>query len=387
MTGGGSGGHITPILAVAYELKQLSPGIKIIYIGPKGDALGDIPVSHESIDEVYVVRAGKWRRYHGEGLKQLLDLKTLAKNMRDAIFVLIGLVQSWRLLGRINPDLVFIKGGFVGVPIGLAAAARRIAYCTHDSDAIPGLANRLISRWARLHTVALPKEVYSYPKHKTMTVGIPLARDFVPVTPQIKSHYRKELNIDEKSKLLFIIGGGLGAQRVNSAVAESLPHLLKQFPELQVIHVVGRNNVAQLQKLYSNILSKAEQDRVGVKDFIQDVYRYSGAADVIITRAGATNLAEFAVQGKACIVIPNPLLTGGHQLKNAQYLAIKQAAILITEGELLTNTNIIASQTSLLLKNNQLRDQLGSRLASFAQPEATQKLAQILLNLAKQESK
>src|SRR5665213_2594114 len=163
LTGGGSGGQITPILAIADELKQLQPEARLVYIGQTGDLLGDIPSQHPSIDEVFTVRAGKFRRYHGEGFKQLLDVVTMAKNIRDFFYVIIGFWQSRRLLKQLKPAVIFVKGGFVGVPVGLAAATRQIPFITHDSDPIPGLANRIIARWAVMHAVALPKDIYPYP--------------------------------------------------------------------------------------------------------------------------------------------------------------------------------------------------------------------------------
>jgi UDP-N-acetylglucosamine--N-acetylmuramyl-(pentapeptide) pyrophosphoryl-undecaprenol N-acetylglucosamine transferase len=214
LTGGGSGGHITPILAIADELKHQDPTLSLVYIGQTGDGLSDLPVAHSSIDTVYSVRAGKFRRYHGEGLKQLLDLATLFKNVRDAVYVLIGLYQSWRLLRRLRPSLVFIKGGFVGVPVGFAAAKLGIPYITHDSDAIPGLANRLIAPWAKYHAVALPKELYRYDAQRTVTTGIPLQKNFKVVTKLLQAEYRKQLHVPVTAKVLFILGGGLGSQRV-----------------------------------------------------------------------------------------------------------------------------------------------------------------------------
>lgn len=171
MTGGGSGGHITPILAVAHELKKLAPDTHIIYIGQQGDTFGTVVAEHELIDEVHTIAAGKFRRYHSEGLKQLLDLKTMWLNLRDGFRVVKGLVQSYRLLGDLKPDMVFCKGGFVGVPVGLSAALRHIPYVTHDSDAIPGLANRVIAKWAALHAVALDPSLYPYPVERTVNVG------------------------------------------------------------------------------------------------------------------------------------------------------------------------------------------------------------------------
>lgn len=379
VVGGGSGGHITPLLAVASELKRLEPGVRIVYIGQKGDNFADIPARHAAIDEVYSVQAGKFRRYHGLGWRQLLKVRTQLLNLRDAFRLLLGLGQSYRLLKRLQPDVVFVKGGYVGVPVGLSAAWLHIPYVTHDSDALPGLANRLIARWASLHAVALPKEVYRYPQDKTVTVGVPLVVEYQPVAPSDQAIYKRQLALPETGKFLFIIGGGLGAQRVNLAVAEALPHLLHEFSDLQVVHVVGRANEEAVRTLYTTGLSTAEQGRVKVEGYLDDVYRYSGAADVIITRAGATALAEFAMQGKPCVVIPNPVLTGGHQLQNAQYLAAKHAAVVVSEPELEENPNVLAARVSNLLKDDKERSSLGKNFAAFAVPDAAKKLAMLIL--------
>jgi UDP-N-acetylglucosamine--N-acetylmuramyl-(pentapeptide) pyrophosphoryl-undecaprenol N-acetylglucosamine transferase len=384
LTGGGSGGHITPILAIAAELKRLQPSARIIYIGQRGDNLGDIPAQNKHIDEVFTVRAGKFRRYHGEGFKQLLDLPTMFKNIRDFFYVMAGMRQSRVLLRQLQPDVIFVKGGFVGVPVGLAAARLHIPYITHDSDAIPGLANRIIARWAVLHAVALPADVYTYPADKTVTTGIPLQADFVPVTATLRKQYRTEIDIPQSAKLLFIVGGGLGSQRVNQAVAEAVPHLLRELRDLHVVHVVGRANETDMQQYYATELKAAEQGRVRVLGFISDVYRYGGAADVVITRAGATNLAEFALQGKACIVVPSPFLTGGHQLKNAQYLADQKAAVVLDEAALTSDSNRLARQTSILLRDTKKQALLSTNLAQFAQPKATQELARLILNQAEE---
>lgn len=375
LTGGGSGGHITPLLAVAAELKRRQPDTTIIYIGQKHDNLGDIPASNPHIDEVYSVRAGKLRRYHGEGLRQLLDLPTVFKNARDALYVLAGIWQSRRLLKKLQPAVIFVKGGFVGVPVGLAAAQLHIPYITHDSDSVPGLANRLIARWAAVHAVAMPKETYAYPQDKTVTTGIPLRAEFIPVTEALQAEYRQMINIPQTAKLLFIIGGGLGSQAVNRAVGQAVPHLLRELPDLHIVHGVGRSNETEMSKYYNEQLSDQEKGRVQVRGYLADVYKYSGGADLIITRAGATNLAEFAVQGKACIVIPAAFLTGGHQVKNAEYLADQSAVTVLRQDELEADPNRLAKQVSELLGNSAARTQMAKKLGSFAHPHATKELA------------
>jgi UDP-N-acetylglucosamine--N-acetylmuramyl-(pentapeptide) pyrophosphoryl-undecaprenol N-acetylglucosamine transferase len=282
----------------------------------------------------------------------------------------------------LRPDAIFVKGGFVGVPVGLAAAQLDIPYVTHDSDAIPGLANRVIARWAARHAVALPEEVYDYPIDLTITTGIPVQHDFTQVTGELQKKYRKEIGIPAQARVLFVIGGGLGSQTVNRGVAGIVPHLLHEWPDLYVIHGVGRANEVEMGEHYADTLTKTQQDRVWVYGYLGDVYRYSGAADIIVTRAGATNLAEFALQGKACIVVPSPFLTGGHQLKNAKYLADKHAAYVLDERELKEDANRLAKQITHLLRNDSERQQLGQALTAFGHPDATQKLAGILLETA-----
>lgn len=212
--------------------------------------------------------------------------------------------------------------------------------------------------------------------------GIPLQAEFEPVTAKLTQLYRRDLDLPAKAKVLFIIGGGLGAQRVNEAVAEAVPHLLAEFPDLYVLHGAGRANEADLKKKYHDTLSESELARLQVFGFIKDVYRYSGAADIVITRAGATNLAEFALQGKACIVVPAPFLASGHQLKNAEYLERKNAALVIDQEELLADPHRLAKHVSELLRDASERAALGRSLHQFAKPHATEELAKLMLQQA-----
>jgi UDP-N-acetylglucosamine--N-acetylmuramyl-(pentapeptide) pyrophosphoryl-undecaprenol N-acetylglucosamine transferase len=382
VTGGGSGGHITPLLAVAHELKKVRSDVHIVYVGQKGDGLSDIPAQDPSIDAVKLVRAGKLRRYHGEGLKQLLDIKTMVKNIRDAFFVLIGLWQSFMLLRELKPAIIFVKGGFVGVPVGLAAAVLRIPYITHDSDALPGLANRIIAPWARKHTVALPKEVYKYPAAKTETVGVPLAHHYKPFSKKEMQTAREQLDLDPRGKMVLVTGGGLGAQRLNDAVAACMEELLHRYPDLTVVQIAGRANEADLRQHYKKILPPALQKRIIIKGFITNLYLYSGAADIVVTRAGATSMAEFAAQKKACIVVPNPILTGGHQLKNAKVLADRKACVLVSEDKLRQDDHALMPALVELLDNPERAIRLGEKLGTFDHGDSARRLAVVLLEEA-----
>jgi len=377
MTGGGSGGHLTPILSVAESLRQLHPSTKIVYIGQKGDSLGDIMKDNPLFDAVYTVRAGKFRRYHGEGWKQILDVVTMAKNARDSVLVLIGFFQAWKLLRTLRPKVLFCKGGFVGVPVSLAAATQRIPYVTHDSDSLPGLANRIISRWARIHAVGMPKELYPYPQAKTITVGVPIQKHFKYVTADVKLAAREKLGVPKDAKVLFIIGGGLGARRVNRALTAVAKQLFQQIPKLYIMHVAGRVDEEATRAAYAEKLKPDSLGRIRVFGFTSDVAQMSETADVVITRAGATNMAEFSLQGKACVVIPNPVLTGGHQLKNASVYYKADAAVVLLEADTKTLPKVLND----LMSDPKRRQELGENLRTFAMPKSAESLAQLLITM------
>lgn len=383
LTGGGSGGHITPLLAVAHQLKQLEPDCQTVYIGQTGDSLGDIPANDPAIDQVFTVRAGKLRRYHGEGIRQMFDLPTTSKNLRDAGYVGAGLLQSYRLLRRLRPDVVFVKGGFVGVPVGLASAMLDIPYITHDSDALPGLANRIIARWAKLHAVALPKEVYAYPSDKTITVGVPISHEFRLRTGKEVAALKNKLGFDDRQRVVLVTGGGLGAQRLNNAVQAVVADLLQEYPDVVLVHLTGRQNEAEATHYYDHLLSDVARPRVMVIGYTTSLFEYSAVADVVITRAGGTAMAEFAAQAKACIVIPNPLLTGGHQSKNAQALVDRQAIRVVSEPELAQNPQALRGPLWGLLDDPDAAQSQGKRLHALAKPDAAKQLAVVLLEQAR----
>ncbi|HEX7962980.1 MAG TPA: glycosyltransferase [Candidatus Saccharimonadales bacterium] len=381
VTGGGSGGHITPVLAVAHELKKIDPKTVVAYIGQTGDSLADVPEQDKNIDRVYTVRAGKFRRYHGEGLKQLLDVPTLYKNLRDAVFVLVGIWQSFWLLGKLRPDVIFTRGSFVSVPVCLAARLRGIPYITHDSDAIPSLANRIIAPWAKVHAVALPKEVYHYPPERTVTVGVPISDKFHPLTAQEVAADRDQLGLRGADAVLLITGGGLGAQRINMAAVACMPELLTRYPGLMVVHIAGRLEETAVRQQYHQELPPKQQRQVIIKGFVTNMHQYSGAADVIVTRAGGTSIAEFAVQGKACVVVPAPHLSGGHQLKNARVLADRKAVKLVQESTLQEDPHALMPPLTELFDHPEKITSLGKRLTLLAQPNAAHLLAMVLLEV------
>ncbi len=347
--------------------------------------MAGIAQTDANIDAFYAVSAGKFRRYHSEGWRQIFDWHTQLLNIRDGFRVIHGLCSAWLLLGKLKPDMVFTRGGYVSVPVALAAKLRHVPYLTHDSDVIPSLANRIIAPWAVKHAVATDSDNYPYPKHKLVTVGVPVSEYYQPVDHKLLLRYRRELNIQDAREVICVTGGGNGAQKLNEIVLDNALYLLKRYPKLMILHIAGRSQVERLSDRYDAVIeSGKDRARVRVEGFVNDLYRYSGAADIVIARGGATNLAEFAVQGKACIIIPSKQLKWN--VRNAQAMANEQAIIALDE-EAAEQELRLAHLVINLLDNNQERLTLQNNLASFANPEAARDLANLLLQEAKQTAK
>lgn len=374
LVGGGTGGHITPLLAVAHELKKLEPSARLTYVGERRGKFSHLTIDSHLFEQHHKVFAGKFRRYHKESwLSRLLDLKTNLLNLRDAALVLIGFSEAlWLLISR-RPNVIFIKGGFVAVPIGLAAALLKIPYITHDSDTMPGMANRIISRWARLHATGMPAEFYPYPERKTVYVGIPLNREFAYVSEELRQEYRRSLKLPDNSQVLLVTGGSLGARRLNQAVVQAIPALLHKYENLYIFHQTGKGQ----EKIYEGV--DLPSDRMQAFAFGNNMFRYSGAADVVVARAGATSIAEFAAQGKACIIVPNPILAGGHQLKNAAHLAQYEAALVIDEHSLSHDPDQLRQAIEKLLEDNELRQRMATNINKLSKPDAARSIAKLLL--------
>lgn len=313
-------------------------------------------------------------------LSHLLDLKTLLLNFRDVFKVLFGTLNAWQLLGRYKPDVVFSKGGFVVVPVGIAAHIRSIPIVTHDSDAIPGLANKIIGRWAVVHTTAMAPTYYPYPQDTIKQVGIPIDERLKAVDGALQKKLKQQIGMPTDGLMLLVVGGGLGSQTINRLMAKVSPKLLKDNPQLQIVHFSGSGHQDSVAEHYWMELGEEMPHRVKVIGFTSDFYIYSGAADIVLARAGATTLAELALQRKAAIIIPSPFLAGGHQLKNAEEFTTKDAAVVLAND---IEPQKLLRELDNLLQNTERREQLAQNIGSLARPKAAVQLANILLELAK----
>ncbi len=322
------------------------------------------------------IYAGKFRRYHNVHLlRQLIDVRTILKNIRDAFLVCLGLVQSIFFLWRFKPDVVFTKGGFVCLPVGLAARLLRIPLVIHDSDTQPGLTNNILSRYAVVIGIGAPKEFYSYPDGRTHYVGVPVGREFRPLTLKQQQACKAKLGLHDTTKpLLVVTGGGLGARNINRAIVTIAPHLVEK---VAILHITGYTSYDEVVK------TAPEHIDYLVKPFLPEGLSLAfGAADVVVTRAGATTMFELAAMSKAVVIIPSPHLAGGHQLKNAEVYERSNAAVVLQEQDVILDQRVLLKALGELFAHPTKRQALGKSLHRFAKPDAALDMAALIVEAA-----
>ncbi len=321
--------------------------------------------------------AGKFRRYHHlSALRQLLWFSLVMLNIRDGILAFFGLIQSFIKLIIWRPDVVFCKGGYVCLPVGIAAYLLNIPLVIHDSDAHPGLTNRILSRYAQKIATGAPLSYYNYPKEKASYVGIPISSEFHEFSESEKKAAKELWQLDDQKPLIVVTGGGLGASMINDAVALKLDELL-EFGS--VILISGDNQYDELRAL-----TPQNRPDFQLHNFVsKNMAELLGAADVVVTRAGATTILELAALAKPTIIIPNGRLTGGHQLKNAQVYKNANAAIIVDEAEMEANPEVLVSAIKDILSNSDRIKQMSKSLHSFARPNAAKDVSDMILSCVK----
>jgi UDP-N-acetylglucosamine--N-acetylmuramyl-(pentapeptide) pyrophosphoryl-undecaprenol N-acetylglucosamine transferase len=372
--GGGSGGHVTPVVAVLKELKLQHPRVDVRFWCDKNfapQARSTVAAFDPSIP-VHTILAGKFRRYHHlTVMQQLLWPTLMMQNFRDLFLVGFGFIQSFFKLIIWRPNVIFTKGGYVCLPVGMAAHVLRIPLVIHDSDAHPGLTNRILSKWATAIGTGAPLEYYSYPADKTRYVGIPISADFYPYSKREQRLAKKEWGVDADRPLTVITGGGLGAKRINDVVGQVLRPLQQHTA---VILVAGAGQYDELRSLLPK-----DSEHFQLYPFVTNMDRLLGAADVVVTRAGATTILELAALQKPTILIPNAKLTGGHQLKNAAVYHEANAVVVLNEDAMVENPNLLVECVQQFIEDPKQSSAMAKRFATFSKPDAAKDMAAMIL--------
>ena len=401
VVGGGSGGHITPAVAVIREILEKKPRSGIEFwtdfkyhknvtrlTTEIGVAWGET-AHHKKTPYIRVRRipAGKFHRYSDWHFKDYfihlgITIKDLIiGNICGFIGFIAGLITALvRLAKKSNrPNVIFFKGGYVCLPVGIAAKLYKIPYIIHESDSVAGLANRLLMKKAKKVAFGMPIPPEVQEKHSNYVwTGIPVGAEFKPVSPTKQLSLKKAFSYNPDKPLVVITGGSQGSENLNEATRAILPELLK-FTSVAL--VAGRKHYESMVDLkrYENWDKASLESNFRMWEFNTTMDELMGAADVVVSRAGATTIAELAELKKAIILVPFARLPGGHQVKNAERLEAANAAAVVNDFKMLENPTILLDEIRHLIKSPRLRADMADNLAKEARSDAAKRLAEIIL--------
>lgn len=367
-TGGGTGGHINPALAIADTIKRNEKDSEIAFVGtPRG------------LENKLVPKAG-YELYHVDirGLSRKLSLS----NLRTLWLTIVSPIHARKLLKEFKPDIVIGTGGYVCWPVMKAAADMKIPTALHESNAVPGVAVKMLA--SKVDRIFLNFEETGHElreKSKIVRTGNPLRNEF---TAYSQSEAKCSLGFKEDEKLILSYGGSLGAEKLNEAVLHLMDKYTRNHPDVRHIHATGSIEWKEAEEKFRQLgLDKCKN--IELREYIFNMPQLMAAADIVICRAGAMTVSELAILGKAAIFIPSPNVTNNHQYKNADVLRQKGAAALIEEKELFTPRLPLKEITERLLsyEGTSERIKMAEEIKKFAVPDANRMIYKEILKLIK----
>lgn len=364
-TCGGTAGHINPAIAVASTMRERFPDCKILFIGAAGH-----------MEEKLVPKAGfELKTLPVSGLSRGKNLAAVKKNLLAVKEVLDAVKECKRIFRQFQPDLIFGTGGYASFPALYAGSSLGIPTITHESNAVPGLTNKLANKKANRVLVAFEESIANYPdKSKVEAVGMPIRKEFIFTD---KEDARRELGLDDRPVVVSAFGS-LGAKVMNQTVADLLVKERDDGYPFQHIHATGSFGWEWMPDLVAEKgIDLAEAKSVDMREYIYNMPTVMAAADVMISRSGASTCNEIAACGIPCILIPSPNVTNNHQEKNARLLEGKGGAVVILEKE--CTPEKVYSEITNLLSQPELRKQMGKNLREMVRLDSAERICDIIL--------
>jgi len=367
LTGGGSGGHFYPLVAVAESINEIAK--KENLVSAQLYFMSDSPYDAEALIENNItfipIYAGKMRRY-----KSFL-------NFFDFFKTAFGVILALKKVFSLYPDIVFSKGAYASFPVLMAAKLLRIPVIIHESDSVPGRTNLWAGKFAQKIAISYPDTAkYFKNQDRIAFTGNPLRKSILNIN---KSGAHEYLGLEKDLPTILIIGGSLGAQIINERVMDALPKLIEKY---QIIHQTGKSNVQEVSKTSDIILANnPNKNRYRIFDYLNDLtlIMAAGASNLVITRAGST-IFEIATWGIPSIVIPITDTNGDHQRMNAYAYARSGAASVIEESNL--TTNVLIGEIERILQDKNLQEKMSVSAKNFTHPDAANKIAREIINIA-----
>ncbi len=365
-TGGGTGGHFYPIIAVAERVTELAQKEKIIEtkLYFMSDSPYDKAALFDNNIEFVPVAAGKLRTYFS------------IENFFDAFKTFFGIIGATFKMFSIFPDVVFGKGGYASFPALVAARILRIPVIIHESDSSPGRVNKWAGKFAQKIALSFDEAAHYFPKDKVALTGQPIRSELLR---PVKEGAHEFLKLDPTTPVIFVVGGSQGAQLINDALIDILPDLLNKY---QIIHQVGAKNLEAVSGRAQVVIeSHPNKERYHPIGFLGPLAMKmaAGAADMVISRGGSF-IFEIASWGLPSIIIPITNSNGDHQRKNAFNYA-RAGACLVMEEANITGT-ILRAEIEKLLDDKQRLENMGKAAAAYAHPDAAEKIAKQIVAIA-----
>lgn len=369
-TGGGTGGHLFPIIAIIREIRRLKPDqeLKFYYLGPDHE-LTKLLLPQQGV-EVKTIVSGKIRRYWTP--------TSVFKNLFDLLFKIpIGFVQSFFYVLTISPDLILTKGGTGSVPVVWWGWTFLTPIVIHESDVAPGFSNKIASRFAIEIFVSFPETEY-FPPQKMIWTGNPIRTRLLTGS---REKARETFQLTQEKPVVLILGGSQGAQRINDLILAVLPQYLEKF---ELIHQTGKKNLKNVKQEARVMADREQLKYYHPYDFLseaklQHAYRVT---DLVISRAGAGVIFEVTALGKPALFIPLPEAAQDHQWKNANWVAEKEAGMVI--GEENVTPHFLLERVKYLFTHPSQRRKLSSNAERFSKPRAGKTIAEYIITYLQQ---
>ena len=359
--GGGTGGHLYPLLAVAEALRELEPRAELLFIGARTGAERDV-----------LEREG--HPYRPISARPV-PYRVSPESLLAPLWLLLGLGEAARVLVSFEPHVLVTTGGYVAASVVPAAWSLGVPVVLHDSDALTGRANRLLARWASAVTVAYESARERLNGRHVTWTGQPIRR---AVLEAEREPAAAALGVNPRATTVLVTGGSRGARSINSALVEALPELLKQR-DLQILHVAGRQRHAEV---LADLAQRGIQPgaRYHVWDYLYDLHQALACADLVVCRGGSNSLWEAAARGLPAIIVPYPY-AAAHQEANAEPFLEAGAAVLVRDAEL--SGEALVRLIGDLVSDVERRERMGTAARSLVRPEAAVRVAEAALTAAR----
>jgi UDP-N-acetylglucosamine--N-acetylmuramyl-(pentapeptide) pyrophosphoryl-undecaprenol N-acetylglucosamine transferase len=359
IAGGGTGGHLFPGIAVAHQVQKELKDASILFIG-----------TSEGIESTIVPREGFDIRFiRSEGLVG----RRFYERIRSTLKVPLAIRESFRILGEFRPDVVLGVGGYCSGPVLLSASLMKIPTMIHEQNTVPGLTNRVLGKFVNIVAVTYHESLNFFSKNKTFLTGNPVRED---VVSRDREKGFRTFGLEKGLFTIFIFGGSSGAHTINKAVSESLTYLEDFKPHVQFLHQTGEKDFHFVREFYHSRGYKGT-----VVPFTHDMGDAYAVADLVISRAGATTLAELTACGKAAILIPYPYAAGNHQKGNAEKLWDLGAAQMILDREL--DGRSLSETIKQLFEHPDMISEMERVSRSIGRPDAVKKIVDLITRLVK----